>query len=110
MSRETSLVNYLDMLLPIAFGVVALLYASVGQAGGTGYVAVMGVLGLAPDVIKPTALALNILVAAIGCRRFYRTGCGFRRKSARHSDLKSATDSDLKPATCFDPSRPPIPI
>jgi uncharacterized membrane protein YfcA len=74
MSRETSLVNYLDMLLPIAFGVVALLYASVGQAGGTGYVAVMGVLGLAPDVIKPTALALNILVAAIGCRRFYRTG------------------------------------
>ena len=36
--------------------------------------------------------------------------CGFRRKSARHSDLKSATDSDLKPATCFDPSRPPIPI
>lgn len=66
--------NYVDVLLPIAFGVVALLYASVGQAGGTGYVAVMGVLGLAPDVIKPTALALNISVAAIGCWRFYRTG------------------------------------
>ncbi len=36
--------------------------------------------------------------------------CGFRRKSATHSDLKSAADSDLKPATCSDPSRPPIPI
>jgi hypothetical protein len=36
--------------------------------------------------------------------------CGFRRKSATHSDLKPATDSDLKSATCSDPSRPPIPI
>ena len=34
----------------------------------------MGALGFAPDVIKPTALALNILVAAIGCFRFYRVG------------------------------------
>jgi uncharacterized membrane protein YfcA len=66
--------NVLDMLLPIAFGIVALLYASVGQAGGTGYVAVMAVLGLAPDVIKPAALALNVLVAGIGCWRFNRVG------------------------------------
>ena len=36
--------------------------------------------------------------------------CGFRRKSATHSDLKPATDSDLKSATRSDPSRPPIPI
>jgi uncharacterized protein len=63
-----------DVGLFLAFGAVAILYASVGQAGGTGYIAVMGLLGLAPDVIKPTALALNILVAAIGCVRFYRIG------------------------------------
>jgi len=63
-----------DILLPIAFAIVALLYASVGQAGGTGYVAVMGVLGLAPDVIKPAALALNVLVASIACWRFHRVG------------------------------------
>src|SRR5260370_11716469 len=42
--------------------------------------------------------------------RIARCGCGFRRKSATHSDLKSAADSDLKPATCSDPTRPPIPI
>jgi uncharacterized membrane protein YfcA len=62
-----------SLLLPI-FALVAILYASVGQAGGTGYIAVMGLMGFAPDVIKPTALALNILVAAIGCARFYRAG------------------------------------
>ncbi len=54
--------------------IVAVLYASVGQAGGTGYIAVMGLSGLSPDIIKPTALALNILVAGIGCIRFHRLG------------------------------------
>jgi len=64
----------LDLVVAGAFAIVALLYSAVGQAGGTGYVAVMGVLGYAPDVIKPTVLALNILVAAIGCARFQRNG------------------------------------
>ena len=63
-----------DVTLIAAFGIVAVLYSAVGQAGGTGYIAAMGLLGFAPDVIKPTALALNILVAAIGCFRFYRVG------------------------------------
>ncbi len=63
-----------DLLLAILFGITAALYASVGQAGGTGYVAVMGLLGYGPEIIKPTALALNIVVAAIGCWRFARSG------------------------------------
>jgi uncharacterized membrane protein YfcA len=61
-------------ILSIVFAITAALYASVGQAVGTGYVAVMGLLGYGPDVIKPTALALNILVAGIGCWRFARAG------------------------------------
>jgi uncharacterized membrane protein YfcA len=61
-------------LLPLALGVIAVLYASVGQAGGTGYIAVMGLIGFGPEVIKPTALALNVLVAAIGALRFARAG------------------------------------
>lgn len=60
--------------LPIAFAIVAALYASVGQAGGTGYIAVMGLIGLNPGVIKLTALALNVLVAAIGSARFAMGG------------------------------------
>ena len=63
-----------DVYLSIIFGITAALYASVGQAGGTGYVAVMGLLNYGPDVIKSTALALNILVAGIGCWRFARAG------------------------------------
>jgi uncharacterized membrane protein YfcA len=54
--------------------VIAALYAAVGQAGATGYLAAMGVLGLEPAVMKPTALALNIVVAAIAALLFYRAG------------------------------------
>jgi uncharacterized protein len=63
-----------DLLLTATFTGVALFYSAVGQAGGTGYIAVMGLAGFAPEVIKSTALALNILVAAIGCARFYASG------------------------------------
>jgi uncharacterized membrane protein YfcA len=34
----------------------------------------MGLAGFAPSIIKRTALALNVLVSAIGCVRFYRLG------------------------------------
>ncbi|MEJ0050234.1 MAG: sulfite exporter TauE/SafE family protein [Methylovirgula sp.] len=61
------------MLLAL-FAIIAFLYTAVGQAGGTGYVALMGLLGYSHSIIKPTALALNILVAAISCIRFYQAG------------------------------------
>lgn len=60
--------------LTLAIGLVALLYASVGHAGATGYTAVMALAGLAPEVIRPTALALNVCVAAIGTFQFGRAG------------------------------------
>jgi uncharacterized membrane protein YfcA len=63
-----------ELLFVAALMLVAVLYSAVGQAGGTGYIAVMGLAGLAPDTIKSTALALNILVAAVGCSRFYLAG------------------------------------
>jgi hypothetical protein len=34
----------------------------------------MALVGVAPDVMKPTALALNILVASIATARYYRAG------------------------------------
>ena len=63
-----------DVLFALALATVAILYSAVGQAGGTGYVALMGLAGFAPDAIKPTALVLNVLVSALGCVRFYRMG------------------------------------
>jgi uncharacterized membrane protein YfcA len=63
-----------DVLLGGLFLLVAALYASVGQAGASGYLAVMGVFGLPAEVMKPTALALNVVVSAIGTLLFRRAG------------------------------------
>ena len=54
--------------------VIALLYASVGHAGATGYIAVMTLAGLTPDMIRPTALSLNVIVATIATVQFARAG------------------------------------
>jgi hypothetical protein len=53
----------------------AALYASVGHAGASGYLAAMALFGLAPELMRPTALVLNILVAAVATVKFYRAGC-----------------------------------
>lgn len=61
-------------ILALLVLVTATLYAAAGQAGASGYLAAMGLMGLDPAVMKPTALALNILVAAIGTVQFWRAG------------------------------------
>jgi len=60
--------------LALSFLVIALVYAAVGQAGASGYIAVMGLAGFAPLTMKTTALALNLLVAGIGTLMFLRAG------------------------------------
>lgn len=62
------------VLLICAILVVAFLYSSVGHAGASGYIAVMTLFGLAPSVIKPAALVLNILVASLTAWQFWRAG------------------------------------
>lgn len=53
---------------------MALLYSSVGHAGASGYIAVMTLAGLAPEEIRPLALALNVVVASIASWQFWRAG------------------------------------
>jgi uncharacterized protein len=62
------------LLICLAILVVAFLYSSVGHAGASGYIAVMTLFGLAPTVIKPAALVLNILVASLTAWQFWRAG------------------------------------
>ena len=66
----------MDQALPLAllFLAAAILYGSVGHAGASGYLAAMALVGIAPDVMKPTALVLNILVSTIVTIRFARSG------------------------------------
>ena len=52
----------------------AAIYSSVGHGGASGYLAAMALFGLAPAVMKPTALALNILVSALASWRWHRAG------------------------------------
>lgn len=62
----------LELLLAVVFFMIAALYSSVGHAGASGYIAAMALLSMPVAIVKPTALALNILVASIGMWRFAR--------------------------------------
>jgi uncharacterized protein len=64
-----------ELLLAALIFVAALLYSSVGHGGASGYLAAMALFGMTPAVMKPTALVLNIIVAAIATVKFYRAGC-----------------------------------
>ncbi len=64
-----------DLLLAGCIFIAAILYSSVGHGGASGYLAAMALFGMAPAVMKPTALVLNIIVAAIATLKFYRAGC-----------------------------------
>lgn len=61
-------------LITIGVMIIAFLYSSVGHAGASGYIAIMSIFGMAPTLIKPTALILNIFVASIGAWQFWRKG------------------------------------
>jgi uncharacterized membrane protein YfcA len=52
--------------------IVAFLYSSVGHGGASGYLALMAIYGFAPEVMKPTALLLNLFVAGTSFIQFYR--------------------------------------
>ncbi len=54
--------------------IVALLYASVGHGGASGYLALMAIYGFAPDIMKPSALVLNLFVSLTSFIMFYKGG------------------------------------
>jgi uncharacterized protein len=70
------------MLLPVSQEVAlavlmflgAALYSSVGHAGSSAYQAAMALFGVPPQVMRPTALSLNVIVATLGTIRYSRSG------------------------------------
>src|SRR5205085_9452229 len=62
------------LILAGLFLLAAALYSSVGHAGASGYLAAMALVGMAPDGMRVTALALNALVATIGTVSYMRAG------------------------------------
>ncbi len=51
---------------------VAFLYASVGHGGASGYLALMAIFSVTPEVMKPTALLLNLFVSLTSFIQYYR--------------------------------------
>src|SRR5512135_3567524 len=68
MIMEVAVVFYILLFL------VAFLYASVGHGGASGYLALMAIFSISPDVMKPTALMLNLFVSLTSFIQFYRGG------------------------------------
>jgi uncharacterized membrane protein YfcA len=66
---ELTLVYFCGTLI-----LVSILYSCAGQAGASGYIAVMALFGFPSATIKPTALVLNVFVSAIVSLRFFRAG------------------------------------
>ncbi len=58
----------------LMIAVAAALYASVGHAGASGYIAAFALVGLSAASMRPAALALNVLVATIATVQFARVG------------------------------------
>ncbi len=60
-------------ILPLIY-LVAVLYSSVGHGGASGYLALMGLLGVSPVYMRSSALVLNLFVSSIAFFHFYKAG------------------------------------
>ena len=61
------------IILPLIF-LVAVFYSSVGHGGASGYLALMGLLGVSPVLMRSSALVLNLFVSGIAFYMFYMNG------------------------------------
>lgn len=62
------------VLVLCVLAVIGFFYASVGHGGASGYLAVMALLGYSQDVMRPSALIMNLFVSAISFTQFARGG------------------------------------
>jgi uncharacterized protein len=59
------------VILAILIAAVSALYATAGQAGGTGFVAAMALTSFPTEQIRPTALVLNVVAAGYATLRLW---------------------------------------
>ncbi|HLL31219.1 MAG TPA: sulfite exporter TauE/SafE family protein [Allosphingosinicella sp.] len=60
--------------MALLMGLAAALYSTVGHGGASAYLAIMALFAVAPDVMRPTALALNLVVAGVAGIRYWQSG------------------------------------
>lgn len=69
---DTALI--ITLLTTAGVFVFAIVYSNAGNGGSTGYAAILLLFGMSIGALRPTALALNILVAIVAAIRSYRSG------------------------------------
>lgn len=68
------------LILTLCFFSIAVIYSSVGFGGGSSYLALLAVMGVQFEIIRPTALLCNIIVVCGGTYVFWKAGAiDFRR-------------------------------
>jgi uncharacterized membrane protein YfcA len=67
---DSSTLVWIALLMALA----AALYSTVGHGGASAYLAIMALFAIAPETMRPTALALNLVVAGLGAWRYGRAG------------------------------------
>jgi uncharacterized membrane protein YfcA len=60
--------------IAVLMAIAAALYSSVGHGGASAYLAIMALFSVAPETMRPTALALNLVVAGVAAVSFARAG------------------------------------
>lgn len=61
-------------VIALLMALAASLYASVGHGGASAYLAIMALFAVAPETMRPTALALNLVVASVAAWSFAQRG------------------------------------
>jgi uncharacterized membrane protein YfcA len=62
-----------QLLFFLLLFIVAFLYSSVGHGGASGYLALMGLYHFSPEIMKPSALIMNIVVSLMAFVQYQRT-------------------------------------
>ncbi|RLD61319.1 MAG: sulfite exporter TauE/SafE family protein [Bacteroidetes bacterium] len=73
---QFQIINDIDFHLHFLFlgliFLIAILYSSVGHGGASGYLALMAIFSLPQEIMRPTALTLNIFVSSIALLSYYK--------------------------------------
>ncbi len=62
------------VILVSCFFIIAVIYSSVGFGGGSSYLALLAVMGVHFEILRPTALLCNIIVVTGGTYIFWKSG------------------------------------
>ncbi len=68
------MIETIPWLFLVCLLIISFLYASVGHGGASGYLALMALFGIAPSIMKPSALVMNVFVSLVAFYEYNKAG------------------------------------